>query len=119
VRARVLELLGWASLVAGGALASGCDKEADVVPEVCAPLPAETAQASTSEAAACAPMDAKVKAGPEGQSCACSLGFAWNGEGCTHLGGCACEGHDCSHLTSSAEECEKAHASCGGDHSTP
>ncbi len=61
---------------------------------------------------ACTPMDAKAVGDAENGSCACVLGYAWNGTECTLLTDCFCEGADCNKLTMDHAECVAAHSSC-------
>jgi hypothetical protein len=59
----------------------------------------------------CGPMDATGVG-----ACFLALGYRWNGAACEFVGGCECEGADCARIGEweSAEECEAAHADCGG-----
>jgi hypothetical protein len=59
-------------------------------------------------------MDASDSHDPATGPCDCFLGYAWNGEACVGLGDCACAGDDCDKLTQTQQECETAHAACGG-----
>ena len=60
----------------------------------------------------CGAMDAAA-VGENESHCNCFLGYAWNGTACEMLGDCACEGNDCNKLTSTIEECQQKHATCG------
>jgi hypothetical protein len=61
----------------------------------------------------CGALDANAVGDPENGSCACLLGYVWNGTDCAMLTDCFCEGADCDKLTMDKSECEAAHASCG------
>jgi hypothetical protein len=68
---------------------------------------------------ACEAMDAVAIPDPDYGSCACLLGYAWNGSACVMLGDCSCKGNDCDKLTMDKGECEAAHAQCGNTPSVP
>ena len=61
----------------------------------------------------CGAMDAKG----DGASCRCVMGFVWDGDACVSLSGCSCLGTDCDKVSETEEDCQLAHAACGG--STP
>jgi hypothetical protein len=57
----------------------------------------------------CAPQDAKGDG-----LCDQFFGWAWDGMQCVGVSGCECMGLDCNAIPFDLDECEAAHADCGG-----
>ena len=75
-------------------------------PRATADSPAEAAATASSDAASCAPDDARGD-GP----CERVVGFVWDGHKCGYTSGCVCIGRDCKRYQSLGG-CEAAHAAC-------